>query len=109
MAFCLIFKSFKLIPFMFFSLDFMDHLPHGSIYAVHLHPISNHATCVTWVHVVGDFFHTACLSQAVIRHPTPGDSKNVKFRLSRNSMKFDVVARFREMIPTVKSIWSSEI
>ena len=36
-------------------------------------------------------------------------SKNVKFRLSRNSTKFDAVTRFRETIPTVKSISSSEI
>ena len=35
--------------------------------------------------------------------------KMCKFRLSRNSTKFDVVARFRETIPTVKSISSSEI
>ena len=35
--------------------------------------------------------------------------KTCKFRLSRNSTKFDVVARFREMIPTVKSVSSSEI
>ena len=35
--------------------------------------------------------------------------KMCKFRLSRNSMKFDVVARFREMIPTVKSVSSSKI
>ena len=32
-----------------------------------------------------------------------------KFRLSRNSMKFYVLARFREKIPTVQSISSSEI
>ena len=35
--------------------------------------------------------------------------KTCKFRLSRNSTKIDVVARFRETIPTVKSIFSSEI
>ena len=36
-------------------------------------------------------------------------SKNVKFRLSRNSTKFDMVARFRKMIPMVESVSSSEI
>ena len=36
-------------------------------------------------------------------------SKNVKFRLSQNSMKFDVVARFHETIPTVESVSSFEI
>ena len=46
--------------------------------------------------------HTMC-------HPTPHASKNVKFRLPRNPMKFDVVARFREMISTEKSVSSSEI
>ena len=35
--------------------------------------------------------------------------KNVKFRLSRNSTKFDAVARFCETIPMVKSILSSKI
>ena len=36
-----------------------------------------------------------------LRHPTPGASKNVKFRLSQNSTKFDVVARFCETILTM--------
>ena len=44
-----------------------------------------------------------------VSRTTLGASKNVKFPLSRNLMKFDVVARFREMIPTVKSVSSSEI
>ena len=35
--------------------------------------------------------------------------KTCQLRLSRNSTKFDVVARFCETIPTVKSILSSEI
>ena len=35
--------------------------------------------------------------------------KTCKFRLSRNSTKFDVLDRFREMIPTVKSVSSSKI
>ena len=35
---------------------------------------------------------------------TLGASKNVKFRMSRNSMKFDGVTRFRETIPMVMSI-----
>ena len=44
-----------------------------------------------------------------ICHPTPVTSKYVKFRLSRNPMKFNKVARFRETIPTVESVSSSEI
>ena len=35
--------------------------------------------------------------------------KTCKFRLSRNSTKFNVVIRFRKTIPTVKSVSSSEI
>ena len=39
---------------------------------------------------------------------TLGASKNVKFQLSRNSMKFDAVAKFHKTISTVKSVLSSE-
>ena len=35
--------------------------------------------------------------------------KTCKFRLSRNFTKFYVLARFRETIPTVKSVLPSEI
>ena len=44
-----------------------------------------------------------------VSRTTFGALKNVKFRLSQNSMKFDVIARFRETIPTVKPVSSSEI
>ena len=37
-------------------------------------------------------------------HPTPHVSKNVKFRLPQNPMKFDVVAKFRETISTEVSV-----
>ena len=40
---------------------------------------------------------------------TFGAWKNVKFRLSRNWTKFDVVAKFRETIPMAKSVLPSEI
>ena len=40
---------------------------------------------------------------------TLGALKNMKFRLSRNSTKFDGVPRFRETIPKVKSVLSFEI
>ena len=36
-------------------------------------------------------------------------SKNMKFRLSRNPTKLDVLAIFRETILTVKFVSSSEI
>ena len=35
-------------------------------------------------------------------YPTPGILKNVKFQLSRNPTKFDVITRFRETNSTVK-------
>ena len=38
----------------------------------------------------------------IMCHSIPYVSKNIQFRLSRNSTKFDVVARFRETIPIVK-------
>ena len=44
-----------------------------------------------------------------VSRTTFGASKNVKFRPSRNSTKFYEVARFCEMIPTVKYVSSSEI
>ena len=81
----------------------------GIISPIHSHHLSNLATCVTRLHVIGDFCHITCLSKTVLWHPTLGASKNVKFRLSQNSTKFDVLARFRETIPTAKSVSSSEI
>ena len=42
-------------------------------------------------------------------HVIPDVSKNVKFRLSWNPMKFDGVTRFRKTNSTVKSVSSSEI
>ena len=44
-----------------------------------------------------------------VSRTTLGALKYVKFLLSRNSIKFDVVARFHETIITVKPVWSSEI
>ena len=90
------------VPF-FLIFDTWHNLGHPS------HPLSTHATCFRWVHIVCDFCRITCLSRAVLRYPTPDASKNVKFRLSWNSMKLNMMARFRETIPTVKSISSSEI
>ena len=50
--------------------------------------------------------HSKCAKYLVLRSLP---QKTCKFLLSQNSMKFDVVARFRETIPTVKSVSSSEI
>ena len=44
-----------------------------------------------------------------VSHSTLGALKNVKFRLYRNSTKFDVISRFCETILTVKPVLSSEI
>ena len=79
------------------------------ILAIHFHPLSTLATCVIIVHIVGDFCHITCLSNPFYctRHLVP--RKTCKFRLSWNSTKFNVVDRFRETIPTVKSVSSSEI
>ena len=42
-------------------------------------------------------------------HPTLVASKNVKFRLSRNSKKFIQATKFHKTNPTVRSVSSSEI
>ena len=66
-------------------------------------------------HPCGDppWFHVAPAHGAMWHHAkchsTHCASKSVKFLLSRNPMKFDRVARFYEMIPTVKSVSSFEI
>ena len=49
---------------------------------------------------------TFVTSNIVLRYPILGASKNVKFP---TVLKFDVIVRFRETIPTVKSVSSSEI
>ena len=56
----------------------------------------------TW-HIVS---HLKCAKCPVLRSLP---RKTCKFRLSQKSTKFDVVARFCEKIPTVKSVLSSEI
>ena len=61
-----------------------------------------HSEPDTW-HTVS---HSKCAKCPVLRLLL---RKTCKFRLSWNSTKFDVVARFRKTIPTVKSVSSSEI
>ena len=56
-----------------------------------------------------DMWHPVChsnFSKCPTRRSFP--RKMCKFRLSRNSTKIDVVARFRGTIPTMKSVSSSE-
>ena len=57
-----------------------------------------------------DTWHTVSHSKCVkcpALHLLP--RKKCKFQLFRNSTKFDVIAKFRETIPTVKSVSSSNI
>ena len=87
---------------------------------IHLTKISIHSQgviCHSWA-PLELMFDSFCLGHVTPLEPpikcqvsrTPlRASKNVKFRLSRNSTKFDVVARFYETIPTVKPVSSSEI
>ena len=106
LAFCLfLINNSTNSTYVLFCLDFdtWHNLGHPS------HPLSNLATCVTRVHVVGDLWSHHISLRPILQHPTHRASKNIKFRLSWNSTKFDVVARFHETIPTMKSISSSEI
>ena len=81
---------------------------HMACHVSHMHRpfpciVTHGFPCVT--HMVR---HVSSTWLAMCR-PTPVASKYVKFRLSRNPTKFDWVARFCEMIPTVQSVLSSEI
>ena len=60
----------------------------------------------TWLNVSHSHKCTTCHAMC---HPTLNASKNVKFRLSWNLMKFDEVTRFCETNSTVKSVSPSEI
>ena len=60
---------------------------------------------VTWLNVNHSHKCTTC---HVMCHPTPGVSKNVKFRLSRNLKKFNKLILFRETNPTAQSVSSSD-
>ena len=61
-----------------------------------------HSTPDTW-HIVSLSKYAKCPALRSLLQ------KTCKFILSRNSTKFDVVAKFRETIPTVKSVSSSKI
>ena len=60
----------------------------------------------TWLNMSHSHKYTTCHAMC---YPTPDALKNVKFRLSQNSKKFEWVTRFCEMNSTVKSVSSSEI
>ena len=64
---------------------------------------------LVFCHVAASYSYHLAPTYFAMCPPTPHASKNVNFRLSQNSTKFDVVARFRETIPTVKSVSSSKI
>ena len=67
----------------------------------------------TWLSLFGllklDTWLNVSHSTPAMCHPTLYTSKNMQFRLSQNSTKFDMIARFCETISTVKSVSSSEI
>ena len=73
----------------------VTHVTHGS----HLDSFLTCSPFDTWLNVSPP---NECQASLV----TLSALKNMKFRLFLNSMKFDVVARFREMILTVKSVSS---
>ena len=85
----------------------MPCVTHMACHVSHMHAFAMH--CDTWLamchHMVG---HVSSTWLAMCR-PTRIYSKYVKFRLSRNSTKFDWVANFHETILTVQSVLSSEI
>ena len=75
---------------------------HMSTWAPLGSPILTNYTHDTW-HLLSHSNYAKCPTLPLIA------SKNVKFRLSRNSTKLDVVARFRETIPILKFVLPSEI
>ena len=90
------FVSFKISKMTSMSLLSII-LTFGTISAVHFHHLSNLVICVTRVHVIGDFCHIKCRFSGT-RYSMPRET--YKFRLSRNSTKLNVLARFCEMIFT---------
>ena len=96
------FTSNPIMPILSLSLDFRHlALSRPSIFIIYLLMSLMAHEYVLYVTFVS--------SKIVLLHPNPMPRKTCKFRLSRNSTKFDMLARFREMIPTVKSISSSKI
>ena len=82
--------SFVLLSFNYshnaFHIPKLGFSTFGTISAAHFHYLSTHATCVTRVHVIGDFFHlrfrftaldTGCLEKRV---------NSVCLEIRRNSM-----------------------
>ena len=92
--------------FGFSPSQVVTHVPHGS----HLHPCLTCSSFNTWLHMSHStclhMSHSTCTKCQLV---TLGVSKNMKFRLIPNLMKFDEVTRFCETIPKVKSVSSSEI
>ena len=84
--------------FGFPSYQVVTHVTHGP----HLYLCLSCSPFDTW-------FNVSPPNECQVSLVTLGASKNMKFRLSWNSMKFDAVSRFHKMIPTVKSVLSSEI
>ena len=82
---------------IFYTWHYLGHLFPSSLYSCNMCHMSICYICLL-SHPMS-FYGT--------RYPVPG--KTYKFRLPRNSNKFNIVAKFHETIPTVKSVSSSEI
>ena len=80
---------------------------HMACHVSHMHAFAMH--CDTWLAMCHHMVRHVSSTGLVMCRPTHVSSKYMKFRLSRNSTKFDWVANFHETIPTVQSVLSSEI
>ena len=121
--FLFFFNFFFFFPFLYLSNEFDPILFSFFflfLFSCFIFPI----LLDTWLNMIHSHKCTTChamchsskvpcgihrIMSCVTRHPTPGVSKNVKFQLSRNLMKFNEVTRFRETHLMVKFVSSSEI
>ena len=97
LTFFISFSFLLLLLFFIFLILFFYFLV---LFFLLFHPLD------TWLNVSHSHKCTTCHAMC---HSTPDTSKNVKFRLSRNSTKFDSITRFCKTNSTVKSVSSSEI
>ena len=95
------FPSFCLTLLISFSFFFSFFFSYFLVLSFPLFPPLD-----TWFNVSYSHKCTTCHAMC---HPTFDASNNVKFRLSRNSTKFDGVTRFCERNLTVKSVLSYKI
>ena len=85
---------------------------HGLPCVTHMarHVSPHGSPCVTtWLAMCHHMVLHVSYTWLAMCRPTRVSSKYVKFRLSRNSTKFDWVANFHETIPRMQSVLSSKI